>query len=396
MRSRLITCKQHFNSFQDYLTIGIPTIARKTGSNYLIATLNSLISDEFHKSSQSEILTVILLGDSNENNRKKLAVKISNLYSSFIASGVIDVIQVPFGYYPSRAKLKRRFGDSEFRIKWRSKQVVDFSFLLCYCYGLGKYHLQLEDDVLASPQYFLKLKDFIEDYEKKETWFTLDASVLGYIGKVYHNNDLNEIATFYYLFFDEMPVDWLEYNWREIKGQSGRWRFRAASLFQHCGKVSSMAGKENPLKEPYFDNHSHKFLGRNPPAKLQTDLTGQQNLAIESAYEKGSGFFWATCRDRLSCFIKIIFQDTVTVKRIVIESGANFALNDTIHKGSLESGTAMNGDDCLHYDSRNPINIKGRSLDTSFPEGLTVNCLKLNIEKQKEWICLREINIWKK
>lgn len=359
--------------------------------------MNSLALDQHNRNGKLEILAVIQLGDSNENTKKKLGEKIKKLYQPLIAAGVIDVIQVPSQYYPSRAKLKKKYGDSEERIKWRSKQVVDFSFLFHYCHGLAKYHVQLEDDVIASPEYFLKLKNFIEQYEGKEIWFTLDASVLGYIGKVYHNHDLEELANFYYLFFDEMPVDWLEYKWREIKGQpTGFWRRRAASLFQHIGVVSSMLNKKQDLAEPYFDNHSQKFLGQNPPAKLHTDIIGYHNLEIENAYEKGSGYFWGKCMDKPSCFVKIIFRENITVKRIAIETGANLAINDTIHFGSLESGTKTQGKDCLQYDNKIPMNFKNGRLDVSFSKELTTNCIKLVIRKQVQWIFLREINVWKK
>jgi hypothetical protein len=377
----------------DYLTIAIPTIAREIGNEYLMKTLSSLTTNQTVGKSKTDLLIVVQLGDEDKDKRTKLAAEIKEKYAHLINVGVLDIIQVYPKYYPSFDKLKRRFGDSKLRVKWRSKQVIDFSFLSCYCYGLGKYHLQLEDDVIASPYYYHKLKDFIERYEAKEKWFTLDASVLGYIGKVYHNYDLNEIASFYYIFFDEMPVDWMEYTWREIKGQSGRWRFRAASLFQHIGLVSSLQNKKQKSKEPYFDNQTQKFLGLNPPAKVQTDLIAEKTK-LKAAYEQGGGYFWGRCHHKSNCFIKIIFEKALPLQRVVVETGGNFASNDTIHHGSLKIGTYPNINDCVHYETPSPESFKKGTLDIVFPQKQTVNCLRIEIQRQQEWVFIREINVW--
>ena len=357
-------------------------------------TLKSLTTNQTVRNSKTDLLVVLQLGDQDGAKRMRLAAEISKKYAHLINDGVLDVIQVHPNFYPSFDKLKRKFGDSELRVKWRSKQVIDFSFLSCYCYGLGKYHLQIEDDVVASPYYYLKLRDFIKGYETKEKWFTLDASVLGYIGKVYHNYDLKEIASFYYIFFDEMPVDWLEYTWRNIKGQNGRWRFRAASLFQHMGDVSSLQKKKQVAREPYFDDHVQKFLGFNPPAKIETDLRAEGNTDIKSAYQQGGSYFWGRCHDRSVCYIKVIFDEAIPLKRVVVESGGNFAMNDTIHKGSVKTGTHPNTNDCVHYEDVHQVTLKKGTLDFGILKQKKVNCLRIEIQRQSEWIFVREINVW--
>ena len=377
-----------------YLTIGIPTIARTVGNKYLMKTLNSLAANQTVGNTSTDLLIVLQLGDEDKHKRSRLAMEIKEKYPYLINNGVLDIIQVYHNYYPSFHELKRRFGDSEARVKWRSKQVIDFSFLSCYCYGLGKYHLQLEDDVIASPYYYLKLKDFIENYEAKEKWFTLDASILGYIGKVYHNYDLNEIASFYYIFFDEMPVDWMEYTWREIKGQKGRWRLRAASLFQHIGLTSSLSNKKQRAKEAYFDKHAQKFLGLNPPAIIHTDLNVAHKTKIKAAYEQGAGYFWGTCHGKSSCYIKVIFKKAIPLHRVIIETGGNFATNDTIHHGSLKIGTNPNTNDCVHYVLQSPATFIKGTLDMVFSKKQTVSCLKIEIRRQMEWVFVREINVW--
>jgi hypothetical protein len=44
------------------------------------------------------------------------------------------------------------------RTKWRSKQNLDYSFLMMYGQARGKYYCQLEDDIVAAPGYFLNMR----------------------------------------------------------------------------------------------------------------------------------------------------------------------------------------------------------------------------------------------
>ena len=40
-------------------------------------------------------------------------------------------------------------GDDMERVSWRSKQALDFSFLMMYATDRGTFYVQLEDDVLT-------------------------------------------------------------------------------------------------------------------------------------------------------------------------------------------------------------------------------------------------------
>ncbi|XP_046849710.1 alpha-1,3-mannosyl-glycoprotein 4-beta-N-acetylglucosaminyltransferase C-like [Xenia sp. Carnegie-2017] len=388
--------KLHSNRSSDKeytLTIGISTITRDNGNVYLMDTLSSLTVDQTVGTITPNFLIVLQLGDSSKQKRIPLANKIQQKYMSLVNEGTLDIIQVFPPYYPSFEKLKRRFNDNEKRVKWRSKQVIDFSFLFCYCYGLSKYHLQLEDDIKASPYYYPKLMDFIDSYENKETWFTLDASMLGYIGKVYHNYDLNEIATFYYIFYDEMPVDWMEYNWRNIKGQAGRWRFRVASLFEHYGDISSLRSKPQKTNEAYFDKYSQKYLGHNPPAVTKTNLIPKMRTNIDFAYNQGARYFWGTCNHQVSCHIVIIFQKAMSLRSVIVETGGNIAINDRIKSGWLKLGTTPDKNNCLHYHTPLGSFVRG-TLAIEFKTFKKVRCIQIEVQSQQEWVLIREINVW--
>ena len=44
-------------------------------------------------------------------------------------------------------------GDSPERVKWRSKQNLDYAFLMMYAQSRGRFYVQLEDDIVTQPNY---------------------------------------------------------------------------------------------------------------------------------------------------------------------------------------------------------------------------------------------------
>ena len=67
----------------------------------------------------------------------------------FIDTGLIEIISPPGEFYPDMASLKQTLGDDMERVTWRSKQALDFSFLMMYAKDRGTFYVQLEDDVLT-------------------------------------------------------------------------------------------------------------------------------------------------------------------------------------------------------------------------------------------------------
>lgn len=100
-----------------------------------------------------------------------------------VESGLIEVVAPSAAYYPDLDKLRITLGDSPERVRWRSKQNLDFAFLMSYCQPKGTFYVQLEDDILAKPYYITEMKKFaIEKIASKEPWFVLDFCQLGFIG----------------------------------------------------------------------------------------------------------------------------------------------------------------------------------------------------------------------
>ncbi|XP_054465163.1 alpha-1,3-mannosyl-glycoprotein 4-beta-N-acetylglucosaminyltransferase C-like isoform X2 [Anoplopoma fimbria] len=233
-----------------YLSIGLSSVKRKKGS-YLIPTLKSLFSQSSPEE-RSSMVVVVLLPDFDVSWRVTTVREIKTAFASELEQGQLVVLHVPQDQYPSVTGLKRNFNDAPDRVSFRSKQNLDYSFLIHYCAGLGRYYLQLEDDISAAKNFLSSIRRRIEEQDgKKTTWAMLEFSVLGYIGKLYKSADLPLLARFLFLFYQEMPCDWLMYRFRELLTQKEPIIFKP-SLFQHMGTYSSFQGTYNRLKDKDF------------------------------------------------------------------------------------------------------------------------------------------------
>ena len=185
---------------------------------------------------------VIFLADLHEPPRFRAKAEILKSFGKYIDQGLVTVIEAYPEYYPPLTNLKKKYGDSNTRITWRSKENVDTSFVMCYCKDLSQYYIHLEDDVISSPSFFPKLQDFI-NAQGSTFWPMLDVAVQGSVAKVYRSQQLGNIASYFYLMYDEMPTDWLMGVWRQIKEPKPEDRLPPASLFQHIGDRSSLKEK---------------------------------------------------------------------------------------------------------------------------------------------------------
>lgn len=92
-------------------------------------------------------------------------------------------------------------------LRWRTKQNLDYCFLMMYCQSKGTYYVQvrpvlapptrrwrcwthvcsgplpqLEDDIVARPNFFTTMKNFALQ-QPLEEWMILEFSQLGFIGR---------------------------------------------------------------------------------------------------------------------------------------------------------------------------------------------------------------------
>jgi len=170
-------------------------------------TTQSLI-DNMSEEDQKNTIIVIFVADIEESPKSRTKKEISRMFDKPIKKGLLIVIEATSDFYPALENIKTKYGDTDSRRTWRSKENVDASFVMCFCKDISEYYIHLEDDVISSPSFVPKLQAFING-QPKETWLLLDVAVQGSIAKVYHSRDLSNIASYFYLMYDEMPIDWL-------------------------------------------------------------------------------------------------------------------------------------------------------------------------------------------
>uniref|UniRef100_A0A7N6F5P8 Alpha-1,3-mannosyl-glycoprotein 4-beta-N-acetylglucosaminyltransferase A n=1 Tax=Anabas testudineus TaxID=64144 RepID=A0A7N6F5P8_ANATE len=315
------------------MVMGIPTVKRKVKS-YLSETLHSLI-DKLSPEEKLDCVIIVFVGEVR-----------SHIHTVGLSSGLLEVISPPAAYYPDLTNLKETFGDSRDRVKWRTKQNLDYSFLMMYAVSKGVYYVQLEDDIVAKPNYFATMKNFALQLSS-EDWMILEFSQLGFIGKMFQAPDLNLIVEFIFMFYKEKPIDWLldHILWVKVcnpekdakhcerQKSSLRVRFRP-SLFQHVGLHSSLAGKIQKLTDKDFLKPLLHKMHVNPPAEVSTSMKVYQGHTLEKTY-LGEDFFWAitpTAGD----YILFKFDRPVSIERFLFRSGNQEHPGDKIENTTVE------------------------------------------------------------
>uniref|UniRef100_A0A2K6N0K9 Alpha-1,3-mannosyl-glycoprotein 4-beta-N-acetylglucosaminyltransferase A n=1 Tax=Rhinopithecus bieti TaxID=61621 RepID=A0A2K6N0K9_RHIBE len=188
------------------IVMGIPTVKREVKS-YLIETLHSLI-DNLYPEEKLDCVIVVFIGETDIDYVHGVVANLEKEFSKEISSGLVEVISPPESYYPDLTNLKETFGDSKERVRWRTKQNLDYCFLMMYAQEKGVYYIQLEDDIIVKQNYFNTIKNFALQLSSEE-WMILEFSQLGFIGKMFQAPDLTLIVEFIFMFYKEKPIDWL-------------------------------------------------------------------------------------------------------------------------------------------------------------------------------------------
>ena len=353
---------------------------------------------------QNDIYIVIFLADLQEPTKSTTKEELSKSFGKYLDEGLLTVIEAYLEYYPPLTNIKKKYGDSDSRRTWRSKENVDATFVMCYCKKLSLYYLYLEDDMTSSPSFFPKLQDFINQQNVKP-WTMLDATIMGSKAKVFQSKDVGNIASYFYLMYDEMPIDWLMGHWRQIKSQTANKdddRLPAASLFNHIGDRSSLP--ENGLsglkqEEPFFDQYDQKYKGLNPPAIVTSSMSPQQGKP-QDAYDKGSGYFWAQ-NPRKDDYVLIIFKTPTAVQEVFVDTGSHQAKRDLLNYGILQASfegaeghpQLQSNNSCGNFITLGSFHSGKAKISTD--KSKSVNCLRMLVtEEQSSGIYLREIDVW--
>ncbi|KAM9444847.1 alpha-1,3-mannosyl-glycoprotein 4-beta-N-acetylglucosaminyltransferase C isoform 1-T2 [Clarias gariepinus] len=377
---------------QRYLTVGLSSV-RRNKENYLLKTLQSIFSQS-SEDELSEMVVVVLLADFDLTWVHQTLTSITKLFSKHLIQGQLLVIHADEANYPPLTGLKRNFNDPPDRVTFRSKQNVDYAFLVDFSAKLSKYYLMLEDDVSCSKGFLTSIQGHIRS-KGTSPWVTLEFSKLGYIGKLYYSKDLPRLAHFLYLFYQEMPCDFLLSHFRTLLMQDKVIRFRP-SLFQHMGTFSSFQGKHNKLKDDDFQDNP----ADNPPATVYSDIEVFQNHNPVEAYSQGASYFWGKTPINAGNFFLVVFEQPVVLSHIVIETGNDG--KDILQAGEVEVGESVvrtsSGAECTERHNLGVLNMGSFELQ-NIEQTLNrpVLCLKIRVtESQTNWVIIRKIQVWLK
>ncbi|XP_061591538.1 alpha-1,3-mannosyl-glycoprotein 4-beta-N-acetylglucosaminyltransferase C-like [Cololabis saira] len=377
-------------SHQRFLTVGLSSVKRTKGS-YLVPTLRSLFSQSSPEE-RSSMVVVVLLAEFDVTWRSSTVSEIKTAFAPELEQGQLVVIHVPEDWYPPLTGIKRNYNDAPERVSFRSKQNVDYSFLIYYSAGLGKYYLQVEDDISAAKNFLTTIKKRIEEQNaKKPNWAVLEFSYLGYIGKLYKSTQIPLLARFLFLFYQEMPCDWLMSHFREAMTQKEQILFKP-SLFQHMGTFSSFKGTHNKLKDQFFEEGVYS----NPSAVVYSDMSTYKKHSPQMAWDAGEGFFWGRSPEKGN-YLTVVFLEPTVVTGIYVETGSKE--KDLLSSAQVEIGhgviTTETAKSCKTFQSMGAMeNGRFERQEIDIKYSIPSSCLRILVTaEQKDWVVIQKIRI---
>ncbi|KAJ1177481.1 hypothetical protein NDU88_002736 [Pleurodeles waltl] len=373
-----------------FLSIGISSVKRKP-QNYLIDTMKSVFTASNARELE-EMLLVVYLANTDPSDNTEMAKEIGEIFRPQIDAGNLIVVCSSMKNYPTLDGLKRNFDDPEEKVKHRSKQNADYAFLVNFCAPLSEYYLMLEDDVVCAENFLTGIKNSFQNIDS--SWITISYSKLGYIGKLYHAEDLPKLARFLLMFYDEMPGDWLLEQFYKSKTQKEMIHVTPA-LFQHVGTLSSFQSLEINAEHPEFQEIP---LNKDalPPASCFTTLEVHEQHEPGHICRSSGQFFWGKKVEPGNTFI-IVFDSPVNIRKISIATGASEHPEDILHSGYVQFGRmkTLNTNTCVMYNNLGPFNEgKFELASVDHVTGDRVECIRIQITApQKEWLIIRYVRL---
>ncbi|GBM84159.1 Alpha-1,3-mannosyl-glycoprotein 4-beta-N-acetylglucosaminyltransferase A [Araneus ventricosus] len=199
---------------------------------------------------------------------KEQTQEIRNRFQKHLDSGLLEVIAPPEGYYPDFNNLRNTLGDTVERVRWRTKQNLDYAYLMMYAQAKGTFYVQLEDDILTKPHYLTIMKNFaFKKLRENKEWIILDFCQLGFIAilrttlRMYGDHTLSRAYKGETYFWSFMPM----------KGDNITFHFSPPVLIE---RLSAKAFPRKPFRKP---------LPQGLHRKAFYELPHRQGLNDESA-----------------------------------------------------------------------------------------------------------------
>ena len=314
------------------MSLGIPTVKRPSQS-YLQSTLKSIF-DGMDEDDAEDCLVILMIAEPFDKEYVAgVAEAVAVAFKDQLASGLLEIISPPAHFYPNMSTIRKTFGDDMERVQWRSKQNLDYAFLMMYARHRSTYYVQLEDDILTKPRFLKTMHEVAQEYTAlNKPWFVIDFCQLGFIGKLFKNSSLPILIQFFLTFYNDKPVDWLlmdviqtmvcspSNKWEQCREDSKDFKIQyKPSLFQHIGTHSSLKGKVQKLKDKQFGKVQLFKPHRNPPAAIETSIKHYKRYSISRAY-RGETFYWGLV-PQAGDFITFTLTPPVPLEEIKFVSG---------------------------------------------------------------------------
>ncbi|XP_061468759.1 alpha-1,3-mannosyl-glycoprotein 4-beta-N-acetylglucosaminyltransferase C-like [Rhineura floridana] len=375
-----------------FLTIGISSVHNEK-EQHLLGTIESIFSHCLPE--ELKLITVVIyLADNSSKLNEQSLKKIEAQFSVHINAGRLLVIQSSLASYPPLHPLKMDVLGCE-KGKYKTKQNVDYAYLVNFCANLSQYYLMLENDIVCATGFVSVIQSYVRTL--KQSWTTIAFSRLGCIGKLYHSSDLTKLGRFLLMFYDEIPGDWLQTFFHKAKAQEEAIFFHP-SLFQHIGKVSSFHNVEGQRIHPEFEEDAGDF-GDFPTASCFTNIPIYANYIPANVCPPGKGVFWGKNVTSKS-FFTIVFAHPIVPQKIQIYTGSAVYNTDILCYGYVEKGSLKihirGHQTCLTFkrigDFKNGLfKMEDKSNNDD------IECLRIQATApQKHWLRIRRISIWVK
>ncbi|KAL1131161.1 hypothetical protein AAG570_012398 [Ranatra chinensis] len=393
------------------VVMGVPTVKREVQS-YLLSTLQNLL-DSMSLEEKEDAIIVVFIAETDEEYVLQVANEIKEHFEAELNSGLVEVISPPASYYPDMGRLRTTLGDSPERVRWRTKQNLDFAFLMMYSQPKAMFYIQLEDDILAKQHFLTTMKSVaLERIANRKAWFVLDFCQLGFIGKMFRCVELPWLVQFFFMFYNDKPVDWLldhlihtkscnlDKDYKHCKkAKDELWIHYKPSLFQHIGTHSSLKGKVQKLKDKQFGKVRLFFPHNNPDAVALSEIKAYKQYTLKRAY-MGETFFWGLLPqpgDRL--WFK--FTTPLMMKRYIFRSGNAEHPSDRFYNTTIEVLPLLQPSN--QYESYNITNdgfvIIGKFDSMGLAEGKVdpklgaIKEMRLTVHSESDnWAILSEVN----
>jgi alpha-1,3-mannosylglycoprotein beta-1,4-N-acetylglucosaminyltransferase A/B len=219
----LLTAPTNFRRTPPEIVIAIPTVKR-IEKEYFKDMIQNLMKNIEHYEWRNVLFLVFV---ANFPSDEKSSIDIINwlnlTFPKAVNQGLFEVIEPPELYYPSDLDLiEPTFNDSRERMVWRTKQNLDYAYLMTYARlsrFSSRFYLQIEDDVLSAPgnkglifTYLSNLgyvNEILKYANSNPKFLTIDYASLGFIGKLFHIYDLHLFINSILMFYRDKPVDWI-------------------------------------------------------------------------------------------------------------------------------------------------------------------------------------------